>query len=42
MEVDVIIELFMYCVRWCHYVIISIAKLCVWVGGSDVAFGWVR
>jgi hypothetical protein len=42
MEVNVIIELFMYCVRRCHYIIINITKFCVWGGGIDVAFGWVR
>ena len=37
----VVIELFVYGVRWCYYVFIDVAKLCVWVRGVYMSFGRV-
>ena len=37
----VIIKFFVYGVRWCDYVFIDVAKLCVRVWGVYMSFGGV-
>ena len=38
---DVIIKFFVYGIRWCDYVFIDVAKLCVRVWGVYMSFGGV-